>query len=219
MLDETDGAITPSGTGGDVRPSLLAAPGVLHVIATTTFALALSLAMDAFAAALGKGAALRRPNIGQALTVGAVFGGFQMVMPLIGFALGMAFADIVAAVDHWIAFILLAVVGGRMAWEAWSEAAQDDGDGAGMTLTLSALFMAGFATSVDALAIGVPLAFFDEPILASAVVIGLVTFGLSTAGVLLGRVVGPLFGRWAVGAGGIGLVILGTKILVQHLQA
>lgn len=187
------------------------------MIATTTFVLALSLAMDAFAAALGKGAALRRPNMGQALTVGAVFGGFQMIMPLIGFALGMAFADIVAAVDHWIAFILLSVVGGRMVWEAWK--GEEDGAGSGMVLTLSALFMAGFATSVDALAIGVPLAFFDEPILASALVIGLVTFGLSTLGVLLGRAVGPLLGRWAVGIGGAGLMLLGTKILVQHLGA
>lgn len=187
------------------------------MIATTTFALALSLAMDAFAAALGKGAALRRPSWGHALTVGAVFGGFQMVMPLIGFALGMAFADIVAAVDHWIAFTLLAVIGGRMVWEAWKGEEDADGEGPTLTLTASALFMAGFATSVDALAIGVPLAFFDEPILASALVIGLVTFGLSTAGVLLGRAVGPLLGRWAVGIGGGGLVLLGTKILVQHL--
>lgn len=190
------------------------------MIATTTFALALSLAMDAFAAALGKGAALRRPHMGHALTVGAVFGAFQMVMPLIGFALGMAFADVVAAVDHWIAFVLLSVVGGRMALEAWKGDAEGEGGGApGMTLTLSALFMAGFATSVDALAIGVPLAFFDEPILASALVIGLVTFALSTIGVLLGRAVGPLLGRWAVGIGGVGLVLLGTKILVQHLGA
>lgn len=189
------------------------------MIATTTFALALSLAMDAFAAALGKGAALRRPSMGYALTVGVVFGGFQMVMPLIGFALGMAFADIVAAVDHWIAFILLSIVGGRMVWEAWRGGDGEEGaDRApGMTLTLSALFMAGFATSVDALAIGVPLAFFDEPILASALVIGLVTFGLSTIGVLLGRAVGPLLGRWAVGIGGGGLILLGAKILVQHL--
>ena len=189
------------------------------MIATTTFALAFSLAMDAFAAALGKGAALRRPHMGHALTVGAVFGAFQMVMPLIGFALGMAFADIVAAVDHWIAFVLLAVVGGRMALEAWKGDAEGEEGAPGMTLTLSALFMAGFATSVDALAIGVPLAFFDEPILASALVIGLVTFALSTIGVLLGRAVGPLLGRWAVGIGGVGLVLLGTKILVQHLGA
>lgn len=190
------------------------------MIATTTFALALSLAMDAFAAALGKGAALRRPNMGHALTVGAVFGGFQMLMPLIGFALGMAFADIVAAVDHWIAFVLLSVVGGRMVWGAWRGDDTQGGDGAaGVTLTMSALFMAGFATSVDALAIGVPLAFFDEPILASALVIGLVTFALSTLGVMLGRAVGPLLGRWAVGIGGAGLVLLGVKILVQHLGA
>lgn len=189
------------------------------MIATTTFALALSLAMDAFAAALGKGAALRRPHMGHALTIGAVFGAFQMVMPLIGFALGMAFADVVAAVDHWIAFVLLAVVGGRMSWEAWKGDEDGEGGAPGMALTLSALFMAGFATSVDALAIGVPLAFFDEPILASALVIGLVTFVLSTVGVLLGRAVGPLLGRWAVGIGGAGLVLLGTKILVQHLGA
>ncbi|MFY8095873.1 MAG: manganese efflux pump MntP family protein [Niveispirillum sp.] len=189
------------------------------MIATTTFALAFSLAMDAFAAALGKGAALRRPSMGHALTVGAVFGGFQMVMPLIGFALGLAFADIVAAVDHWIAFVLLSVVGGRMVWEAWKGGDDTEEGAAGMALTLSALFMAGFATSVDALAIGVPLAFFDEPILATALIIGLVTFGLSTIGVLLGRAVGPLLGRWSVGIGGAGLVLLGSKILVQHLAA
>nr|WP_245838173.1 manganese efflux pump MntP family protein [Niveispirillum lacus] len=190
---------------------------MLVLIATTTVALAFSLAMDAFAAALGKGAALRRPNMGQALTVGVVFGGFQFLMPLVGFALGLAFADIVAAVDHWIAFVLLGLVGGRMAWEAWQGGDGEEQGPAGMTLMLSALFMAGFATSVDALAIGVPMAFFDEPILVSALVIGLVTFGLSTIGVLLGRAVGPLLGRWAVGIGGVGLMLLGTKILIQHL--
>lgn len=183
------------------------------VIASTTVALAVSLAMDAFAAALGKGAALRRPSWGAALTVGAVFGGFQMVMPLIGFALGLAFADIIEAVDHWIAFGLLLLIGGRMVWEALKA---DAGAEPGMKLTFSTLFVAGFATSVDALAVGVPLALFDSPVFVSALVIGAVTFGLSTAGVFLGRAVGPLFGRWAVGIGGIGLVALGAKILVEH---
>jgi putative Mn2+ efflux pump MntP len=185
----------------------------LIVIASTTVALAFSLAMDAFAAALGKGAALRRPSWGAALTVGAVFGAFQMVMPLIGFALGLAFADIIDAVDHWIAFGLLLLIGGRMAWEAFKAEEEEE---AGLKLTFSALFVAGFATSVDALAVGVPLALFETPVLISALVIGAVTFGLSTAGVFLGRVVGPLFGRWAVGIGGVGLVALGAKILIEH---
>lgn len=189
------------------------------MIATTTFALAFSLATDAFAAALGKGASLQQPKVSQALTVGTIFGLFQMVMPLIGFALGVAFADIIAALDHWIAFILLSIVGGRMALGAWQAAGDGEIAHAQMRLTLPALFLAGFATSIDALAIGVPMAFFDEPILTSAMVIGLVTFALSTLGVLLGRAVGPLLGRGAVGIGGAGLILLGIKILIEHLTA
>lgn len=184
------------------------------MIATTVFALALSLAMDAFAAALGKGASLSRPSWSNALKVGAVFGLFQMVMPLVGFGLGVAFAGLIEAVDHWVAFGLLAAIGLRMVWEAWDA---DPGEMAGRSdLALTTLFVAGLATSIDALAVGVPLALFDEPIVMSAAVIGLVTFALSTVGVLLGRAVGPVFGRWAVAAGGLGLIALGTKILVEH---
>ncbi|WP_114393697.1 manganese efflux pump MntP family protein [Oleisolibacter albus] len=183
--------------------------------ATATVALAFGLAMDSFAAALGKGAGLARPCLRKALTVGAVFGLFQAVMPLLGFALGAAFAGLIEAVDHWIAFVLLGVIGGRMVLEAARGPLPEEQEGRS-ELALAALFAAGVATSIDAMAAGISLGLFDTPVVCSALVIGLVTFALSVIGVYLGRLVGPLFGRWAVGAGGVGLVLLGIKILVQH---
>jgi len=179
----------------------------------TALILAFSLSMDSFAAALGTGAVLRRPGVGEALRVGVMFGGVQLATPLIGFALGLTFATYVEAVDHWIAFLLLLGVGGKMLWESFS--AEDDDSPHGR-LALGQLFLMAVATSIDAAAVGVSLAVVDVDIVATCLLIGLVTFGMASGGVLMGRAAGPLFGKRAELAGGLGLIAIGVKILVEH---
>lgn len=180
----------------------------------TALILAFSLSMDSFAAALGTGAVLRRPGVGEALRVGVMFGGVQLATPLIGFALGLTFATYVEAVDHWIAFLLLLGVGGKMLWESFSDDEEDDSpDG---RLALGQLFLMAVATSIDAAAVGVSLAVVDVDIVGTCLLIGLVTFGMASGGVLMGRAAGPLFGKRAELVGGLGLIAIGVKILVEH---
>ncbi|PWC41199.1 manganese efflux pump MntP family protein [Azospirillum sp. TSO22-1] len=179
----------------------------------TALILAFSLSMDSFAAALGTGAVLRRPGVGEALRVGAMFGGVQLATPLIGFALGLTFAAYVEAVDHWIAFLLLLGVGGKMLWESFSDAEDDSPNG---RLALGQLFLMAVATSIDAAAVGVSLAVVDVDIVGTCLLIGLVTFGMASGGVLMGRAAGPLFGKRAELVGGLGLIAIGVKILVEH---
>ncbi|MGK9236732.1 manganese efflux pump MntP family protein [Inquilinus limosus] len=184
----------------------------------TTLGLALSLSMDAFAAAVGKGVAARRFPIraqaAEALRVGVVLGGFELAMPLLGWALGIAFAEAVAAVDHWVAFVLLGLVGGRMAWHGMAPeriAAPDRRSG------LGALAVAGIATSLDATAVGVSLAFVRIDIWTASLTIGAVTFAMCLLGFLLGRNAGARLGRLAEVLGGLGLILVGARILVEHL--
>ena len=183
----------------------------------TALILAFSLAMDSFAAALGTGACLRRPGIWEAVRVGACFGGVQLAMPAIGFALGLTFATFVQEVDHWVAFLLLLGVGGKMVWESLFGDDEDeaDADGCGRT-ALGALLITAVATSIDAAAVGVSLAVVDVDIVSVCLLIGLVTFGMSSGGVLMGRAAGPLLGQRAELIGGLGLIAIGTKILVEH---
>jgi len=199
-----------------VRPRVVAHPArktaPMPIVGTTTLVLALSLSADAFAASLGKGACLRKPGLGPALRVGTVFGLFQAAMPILGFLLGITIGGYVQAVDHWVAFLLLSALGGRMAWGAWRGREVDCASG----IALGALLAAGLATSIDAFAVGIPLALMGAQILASALVIGLVTFLMSAGGVLVGGAVGPRLGRWAEAIGGLGLMALGTKILIEH---
>lgn len=179
----------------------------------TALALAFSLSMDSFAAALGTGAALRRPCLWSVLRVGACFGGAQLAMPLVGFALGLSFAAHVQAVDHWIAFLLLAVIGGRMVWTSLAaDGGAEEVSGGFLPLAVTAL-----ATSIDAAAVGVSLAVVDVDILSICLLIGAVTFAVASGGVLVGRAAGPMLGRYAGAAGGVGLIALGIKILVEHL--
>jgi putative Mn2+ efflux pump MntP len=169
--------------------------------------LALALAMDAFAVALTQGARFR-PGAGGAFAIGATFGVFQGVMPLIGWGIGAVALAYVAAVDHWIAFALLALLGARMLLGG--------GDDNVQRLTGGALLVAGVATSIDALAAGITLpALAVVPLLACAL-IGGVTFALSGAGVLLGRAAGDRFGRPAEIFGGLVLIALGCRILYEH---
>ncbi len=178
--------------------------------------LALALAMDAFAAALSQGAAARpRPTVWAALRVGLAFGVAQALMPLLGWSLGVAFADVIRNVDHWIAFVLLALIGGRMV-HAGIVADDDPPESAGVYAGW-ALIAAAVATSIDAAAAGVTIPMLGEPVVLSCAVIGLVTFMLSTAGVLLGHFCGKLLGRRAEILGGLVLIGLGSKILIQHV--
>jgi putative Mn2+ efflux pump MntP len=171
--------------------------------------LALALAMDAFAVALTQGARFR-PRLAAGLAIALTFGVFQAVMPLIGWAVGALALAYVAAVDHWIAFGLLAFLGARMLGGHVGE------DEAARALTGKALLLAGIATSVDALAAGITLPTLAVEPLTAAALIGLVTLALSGAGVWLGRVAGDRFGTWAERAGGVILIGLGVKILAEH---
>lgn len=176
--------------------------------------LAFSLSMDAFAASLGKGVALRRPSISEAVRIGAYFGAFEFSLPLVGWALGSVFAGAIEAVDHWIAFLLLLAVGGRMSWHALAgDGTAEDGPARHAP---SALMLAALATSIDATAVGVTLRFMEVEIVTTVVLIGAVTFAMASGGVMIGRVVGARLGRWAEFAGGLGLIAIGTGILVQH---
>ena len=186
-----------------------------HVAAL--LALALALSMDAFAAALGQGACERsRPGWGAALRVGGAFGLAQAVMPLVGWSLGLAFASVIRDVDHWIAFALLGLVGGKMIAEGL-KAPENDPCAQAPATGGWALFAAAVATSIDAAAAGVTLNLLAVPVLVACAVIGATTLVLSTGGVLLGGVAGERIGRRAEVAGGIVLICLGFKILAEHL--
>jgi manganese efflux pump family protein len=176
---------------------------------TEALLLALALAMDAFAVALTQGARFR-PGARGALAIALTFGVFQGVMPLIGWGIGAVAFAYIEAVDHWIAFGLLTVLGVRMLGGHVGE------EEAARALTGKALLVAGVATSVDALAAGITLPTLDIAPLIAAALIGLVTFIMSGAGVWLGRIAGDRLGAWAERAGGVILIGLGCKILAEH---
>ncbi|UEM20743.1 manganese efflux pump MntP family protein [Skermanella mucosa] len=183
----------------------------------TSFALAFSLSMDSFAAALGRGAAHSRPGLPEAFRVGATFGACQLLMSVVGWAVGVSFAEAVQGVDHWIAFALLLLIGGSMVRNALAGEA-DDGAAARRSGWLS-LLATGVATSIDASAVGVGLAMADLDIVVTATIVGLVTFLMGFGGVMLGHMAGPLLGRRAELIGGLGLIGIGTKILLEHLKS
>lgn len=177
--------------------------------------LALALSMDAFAAALTQGAAARpRATAGGALRIGVAFGAAQGLMPLLGWGLGLAFAGAVRGIDHWLAFALLGYLGARMI----RAGACTDEPGAERPPSLGgwALLAAAVATSVDAAAAGVTIPLLGQPVLVVCAAIGAVTLGLSAAGVLLGSAAGTIAGKRAEVFGGLVLIGLGTKILVEH---
>ncbi|TDQ81420.1 putative Mn2+ efflux pump MntP [Dongia mobilis] len=181
----------------------------------TSLALAFSLSADAFAASLGKGAALHRPRVAEAARIAAYFGIFELVAPVIGLGLGYTIGRYIEAVDHWIAFALLLGVGGRMCWLAFM--GEKDADApkpvrhGPLVLMLTAM-----ATSIDATAVGVTLAYMDLHIPLTIMLIGIVTFGMTFGGVLIARVAGPLLGRWAECVGGLCLIAIGVKLLFEH---
>ncbi|KLD69643.1 manganese efflux pump MntP [Xanthomonas pisi] len=179
-----------------------------------------AMSTDAFAAAIGKGAAMRKPHWRDALRAGVIFGCIEAITPVIGWLLGRAASSYVSAYDHWIAFVLLGALGTHMI-VAGLRADPDDADAladAPKKNGLLALAATGFATSIDAMAVGVSLAFLDVHIGVVAVVVGLCTFSMVTAGIMLGRVLGNLIGKRAEILGGLILVIVGSVILYEHLS-
>ena len=179
--------------------------------------LAVGLSMDAFAVSVCKGLALRRATFRAELTCGVWFGGFQALMPLIGFFLGTLFAAAIETVDHWIAFGLLAIIGGNMMKEALSQEEECCCEN-GADLSVKTMFVMAVATSIDALAVGISLAMVGNVNIFFAVtLIGICTCILSMLGVRIGNVFGSRFESKAEMAGGIILILLGLKILLEHL--
>lgn len=181
-------------------------------------ALSFSMSADACAAAIGQGAA-RKPDLGQALRSGAVFGTIEAITPLIGWGLGTIAEGFITGIDHWVAFALLGAVGVKMFWEGLQKslgrAAAPEAD-EGQTASSGRLVLTAIGTSVDAAAVGVTLAFLDVNILAVALAIGATTFLLTTLGLLLGGLLGRRFGGGVEVLGGLLLVGIGTTILLEH---
>ncbi|MDD3170110.1 MAG: manganese efflux pump MntP family protein [Eubacteriales bacterium] len=176
------------------------------------FAIAIGLSMDAFAVAITKGLCMSRMRYKYALITGLFFGGFQAAMPLIGFFLGVQFEDYLTSVDHWIIFALLFLIGINMILESRKEEKEKCD-----TLNLKNMTILSLATSIDALAVGITFAFLHADIVFSVTVIGLTTFVLSFFGVVIGNLFGSRFKSKAEIAGGIILILIGTKILLEHL--
>ena len=181
-----------------------------------TAALALAMSTDAFAVAVGKGAALQRPHLREALRTGAIFGIIEGLTPVIGWAMGHFAAPYVEAWDHWIAFTLLGVLGLRMIHAGLSNA-DDEGEEKPSSHSFWLLAVTGFATSIDAMAVGVGLAFIDANIVTTAGAIGLSTFIMVTLGVMVGRGLGKLVGKRAELVGGLVLIAIGSLILYEHI--
>ena len=180
---------------------------------------AVGLSMDACAVSVCKGLSMRKVNYRHALVIALFFGGFQALMPLIGWLLGTQFESYITSVDHWIAFALLAFIGGKMLRDALrGEGDAEEGtEASGERLDLKELTMLAVATSIDALAVGITLAFLRVDIVSSVLCIGVITFALSFLGVVFGNRLGSAFERRAQIAGGIVLICIGAKILLEHL--
>ena len=206
------------------------------------FLVGVGLSMDAFAVSIVKGLAMPQIIRRQLFAIALAFGGFQALMPLAGWLLGSAFAERIAAYDHWIAFVLLVLIGGKMIWDTVHEgqeyavssliedatASRANADGAKLShdttiaaappLRFMELLFLAIATSIDALAIGVTFSFLSVKILPAAVLIGCTTFTISAAGVVIGHFTGTRFRGGAEMAGGLILIFLGVRILLQHLM-
>lgn len=174
--------------------------------------LAVGLAMDAFAVSVCKGLSAKEYRLRHSLTAGAYFGGFQALMPLLGWLLGSQFESVIKSVDHWIAFGLLGLIGANMVREAFGKAEEVNA-----SFSPKAMLPLAVATSIDALAVGVTFAFLDVNIWLAVTLIGGVAFAISAAGVKVGNVFGARFQSKAELAGGIILILLGVKILIEHL--
>ena len=174
---------------------------------------AVALSMDAFAVAVGKGLSMKRLSLKNAGLVGFYFGFFQALMPGIGYFLGIGFKDYITSIDHWVAFILLGLIGANMIKEAFGDEEDVDDD-----LSFKTMLILAIATSIDALAVGITFAFLQVNILYAALIIGVTTFVISVIGVKIGHVFGLKYKSKAEIAGGIILIAMGCKILLEHLN-
>lgn len=182
------------------------------------FLLAVGLSMDAFAVSVCKGLGMRKLDKKQALIIGLYFGGFQALMPLIGWLLGSQFQQYITSIDHWIAFILLGFIGGKMMVEAvreWNE--EETVEVMDAPIDHKNMFVLAVATSIDALAVGITFAFLNTPIIEAITIIGITTMVLSIIGVIVGNFFGSRYKSKAEFIGGLILVLLGLKILLEHL--
>lgn len=184
--------------------------GILEV-----FLIGVGLSMDAFAVSVCRGLKMKKLNIGQMVLIAVFFGGFQALMPVIGWFLGTQFEAYITAVDHWIAFVLLAVIGGKMIYDSVKD--DDDDKNEKSVLNIKELLVMAIATSIDALAVGITFAFLSVNIWSSVSIIGITTFVLSAVGVLIGHKFGAKYKNKAEFAGGIILILIGLKILLEHL--
>lgn len=182
------------------------------------FLLGVGLSMDAFAVSVCKGLGMRKLDKKQALIIGLYFGGFQALMPLIGWLLGSQFQQYITSIDHWIAFILLGFIGGKMMVEdvrEWNE--EETVEVMDAPIDHKNMFVLAVATSIDALAVGITFAFLNTPIIEAITIIGITTMVLSIIGVIVGNFFGSRYKSKAEFIGGLILVLLGLKILLEHL--
>ena len=179
----------------------------------TLLVIAVGVSADAFAVAVAKGLHVRRLTLRDTGGLALSFGAFQALMPLLGWLLGRSFADRITEIDHWIAFGLLLLIGAKMIREAVSPSDEEDSDGIG----LRELLVLSVATSIDALAVGISFAFLDVSIIPAVALIGVITAVVTAIGVVIGRRAGGRFGRPAEIAGGVVLILIGTRILLEHL--
>ncbi|WP_353980248.1 manganese efflux pump MntP [Salinicola endophyticus] len=185
------------------------------------FLLAFAMSTDAFAASIGKGAALKRTRFPEALRIGMIFGTIEAITPVIGWAIGLAATHFVSEWDHWIAFVLLAGLGSHMIWAGLKPddpRTQDDAQ-APARRSFWLVAATALATSIDAMAVGVTLAFANINILVAAAAIGLATTLMVTIGIMLGRAIGSLIGKRAEIGGGLVLIVIGCMVLYEHLAA
>lgn len=181
----------------------------------TYILLAISLAMDAFSVCITSGAVIKKPSFRQYFRLSFHFALFQFLMPILGFYGGVFFEGLLEKYDHWVAFLLLLFIGGKMFWESFqSELDEEKRDPSrGKTLILLSI-----STSIDAAAVGFSMAALKEPIFVPSIIIGLICLVFSSLGVFIGAKIGRLFGKWAERFGGLVLILIGTRILVQHLS-
>ena len=175
--------------------------------------LSIGLAMDAFAVSVCKGISMKKMNWKKAIIIGLYFGGFQALMPTIGYFLGSAFQSLITSIDHWIAFILLGIIGGGMIKEAF----EDDKENVNDDVGFKTMIILAIATSIDALAVGITFAFLNVNLILAVSLIGIITFIISVIGTKIGNRFGDKYERKAEIVGGIILIFLGIKILLEHI--
>lgn len=180
----------------------------------TIFLTSIGLAMDAFAVSIGGGISLKKVTPKDAIVIASFFGGFQFIMPLLGWLSGLFFREFIISIDHWIAFSLLTLVGAKMLYESFQ--GEEENEGADFR-NLYVLLTLAVATSIDALAVGLTFSVIKTPILQAAIVIGIITFFICLFGVFIGNKFGHLFEKQAEIIGGIILIGIGVKIVIEHL--